>query len=281
MALWFCNQIERNSKYFPTNSTLPLGSDVLARETHLLAQAAGQADDDHLGGSHAEGGHSNIVEVVSEGLREGGEASLVVEFISSRVHRATILLLIQTAGVRDGILGKSSGRDILPLSPGLDSTALEFPLNGVPGGVHTIVLRSSVVLHSLLHVGLDGGVQFGLQQESGDTGTNLSNQDDKEEEAVGVHHALVLLDGSTASEEGHHEDDASEDDDEDRSVGVVVPQEVQEISGLELDVDPEPHEDNANQSEDQVEQHDDGFEEAVTTVLHCVLYSFSEDEQGN
>ena len=109
----------------------------------------------------------------------------------------------------------------------------------------------------------------------------LSNEDDEEKEAVGVHHTLVLLDSSTASEEGDHEDDASEDDDEDRSVGVVVTQEVQVILGLELDVDPEPHEDQANQSEDQVEQHDDGFEEAVTAVLHDVLFYFSEDEQGN
>jgi len=223
---------------------LPRCSDVLAGETHLLAQAAGQADDDHLGGGHAEGGDSNIVEVVSEGLREGGVASLVVEF-GSRL-RPTTRLLIHTAGVRDGILGESRGGDILPLSPGLDSTALQFLLNGVPGGVHTLVTGSPVVLHSLLHVGRDGGVQVGLQQESGDPGTNLGNQDDKEKEAVGVHHALVLLDGSTASEEGDHEDDASEDDDEDRSVGVVVPQEVQVILGLELDVDPESHEDKAN-----------------------------------
>ena len=55
MALWFCNQIaRRNSKYFPTLSAGP--SDVLRGETHLLPQTAGEADDEDLGGGHAESG---------------------------------------------------------------------------------------------------------------------------------------------------------------------------------------------------------------------------------
>ena len=238
---------------------------------------------------------SNIVEVVSEGLREDVVTTLREDIPSSRVL-TTALFLLQTAGLRDLSCGQTSGGDILPLLPGFDSAALESFLDGVPGDLHTVVTGGSVVLHSFLHVALDGRVQVSLQQESSDTGSNLinvfisrlvssleylGNEDDEEEEAVGVHHALVLLHGSAASEEGNHEDDAAEDDDEDRSVGVVVPEEVEVILGLELDVDSEAHEDKANQSEDQVEQHDDGFEEAVTTVLHDVFFYFSEDEQEN
>ena len=60
MALWFCNQIEifshqpSHAWFSPYAQSRCL--DVLAGETHLLAQAAGQADDEHLGGGHAESG---------------------------------------------------------------------------------------------------------------------------------------------------------------------------------------------------------------------------------
>ena len=115
---------------------------------------------------------SNIAEVVSEGLREGVVTTLSVELPSSR-FLPTALLLLQTAGLRDLSSGQSSSVDILPLLPACDSATVESPLNQVPGDVHTLVVHSSVVLHSLLHVGLDGGVQVSLQQESGDTGANL------------------------------------------------------------------------------------------------------------
>ena len=115
---------------------------------------------------------SNVVEVVSEGRREGGEASLAVEFPFSWLLTTT-RLLSETAGLRDLSFGLSSGGDILPLLPALDSTAVESPLNGVPGDVHTVVALSSVVLHPFHHVVLDGRVQVALQQESSDTGTNL------------------------------------------------------------------------------------------------------------
>ena len=67
---------------------------------------------------------SNIVEVVSEGLREGVVTTLVVEVPSNRIQ-STALLLIQTAGLRDLSLGQSSGGDVLPLSPALDSATGE------------------------------------------------------------------------------------------------------------------------------------------------------------
>ena len=98
--------------------------------------------------------------------------------------------------------------------------------------------------------------------------THLGDQDDEEEEAVGVHHTLALLAGATTSEEGNQEDDGSEDDDEDRSVEVLVGEEVQVVLGLNLHVGSESDENQADQSEGEVEDQKERLEKAVTAAVH-------------
>ena len=115
---------------------------------------------------------SNIVEVVSEAIREGVVTTLAVDSLISRIL-PTALLLIDATGLRNLVLWLSSSVDNLPILPLVNSTALELPLNSVPCSIHSIVIRFSIVVHPLLHVGLDGGVQVSFQHESSDTGTNL------------------------------------------------------------------------------------------------------------
>ena len=57
----------------------------------------------------------------------------------------------------------------------------------------------------------------------------LSNEDNSEEESVGVDQALALLPGATAAQEGHQEDHTTDDHQEDWSVHIAVAQEVQVV----------------------------------------------------
>lgn len=104
--------------------------------------------------------------------------------------------------------------------------------------------------------------------------TYLSNEDDEEKEAVGVHHAFALLDSSATSEEGDHEDDDPEDDDEHGSVEVVVRQEVEIVLGSYLDIGTESDEDQTNQSKAEVEEQQKSLEKAVTAAFHLVEFFF-------
>ena len=110
--------------------------------------------------------------VVRKVLRESVVAALVPEIASSGVL-ATVLLFFLAAGVRNRLFGQSGSGDILPVLPAVDSAALEALLDSVPGSVHTTVARSSVVLHSVRHVLLDGLVQVSFQEEGSDTSPNL------------------------------------------------------------------------------------------------------------
>merc|ERR1719228_2440097 len=96
----------------------------------------------------------------------------------------------------------------------------------------------------------------------------LGDEDDEEQEAVHVHHTLALPASTTTSEECDEEDDGPEDDDEDRSVEVVVREEVQVVLGTHLNVDTESDENQSNQGECEVEDQKESFKEAVTTAFH-------------
>ena len=54
-----------------------------------------------------------------------------------------------------------------------DSAALEATLDRVPGAIHPVMVQGSIVLHSLLHEGLDGGAQIYHLKESSDNDANL------------------------------------------------------------------------------------------------------------
>ena len=118
---------------------------------------------------------SNIVEVVSEALGEHVVAAIVVDS-QGRGSHSTAFLLRLAAGLGDLARGKTPSGAVLPLLPAVDSAAVEGPLDSVPGDGDTLVVLSSVVLHSFLHVGLDGGVQVSLHMESSNAGTNLEEE---------------------------------------------------------------------------------------------------------
>ena len=97
--------------------------------------------------------------------------------------------------------------------------------------------------------------------------TNLCNEDDDKQDAVGVDQALILLPGSTAAEESNGKDDATcrlninilesikfhtKNDDENWSVDIIVTKEVQVVLGSNLRVSSKPDESNASNSKEDV-----------------------------
>ena len=97
--------------------------------------------------------------------------------------------------------------------------------------------------------------------------TNLGNEDDDKQDAVGVDQALILLPGSTAAEESNGKDDATcrlninilesikfhtKNDDENWSVDIIVTKEVQVVLGSNLRVSSKPDESNASNSKEDV-----------------------------
>merc|ERR1719193_42819 len=125
-----------------------------------------------------------------------------------------------------------------------------------------------VVLHALVHVLHHLGVQITLQHVGSDSGTDLSNEDDSEEESVGVDQALALLPGATAAQEGHQEDHTTDDHQEDRSVHIALAQEVQEVLGCNLGPSTKSDEDTSSEDEEDVEEDHEILHETLATVLH-------------
>ena len=116
---------------------------------------------------------SNIVYVLRESPGESVVTALTVNILLSRILTAP-LQLVPTARLGHRLPLQTSSGDILPVSPAGDSTALESSLNFVPGEVHPLVVQGSVVLHPLLHVGLDGGAKVSRPVVNTDNCGNLS-----------------------------------------------------------------------------------------------------------
>lgn len=155
---------------------------------------------------------------------------------------------------------------VLPVGVVLNSAALEVLLDEVPGGGKLGGVL--VVRQALLHVLLDLGLQVSFQGEGCNTSTNLCNQDDKEEESIGVHHALALITSAAASEEGDDKDDTTQNDNKDWSIDIVITEKVKIIFGLNLCVGSKPDQDASNEGEETVADDHEVLDEACTTRLH-------------
>ena len=124
----------------------------------------------------------------------------------------------------------------------------DLSLDDVPGVGDAIVILLLVILHSLLHVGVDNGINLAsilsvnrntmliwvhlvLQFVSSDPRPDLHEEDDAQQHGEGEGHAVILLDGAATSEEGDKEDDTAHDDQEHRGREELVSKKV-EILGI-------------------------------------------------
>ena len=124
----------------------------------------------------------------------------------------------------------------------------DLSLDDVPGVGDAIVILLLVILHSLLHVGVDNGINLAsilsvnrntmlirvhlvLQFVSSDPRPDLHEEDDAQQHGEGEGHAVILLDGAATPEEGDKEDDAAHDDQEHGGGEELVPEKV-EILGV-------------------------------------------------
>ena len=190
-------------------------------------KSAGETDQQNLSGSLTEGGDSNKVEIVKEELRDDFDAAILVQLVSTF---ATVLLFSsKTAWVRIGVI---------PVILSLQSATLEVLLDHVPGG--------SVVRHPVLHVSVDSVFQVTSQDKRSNTGTNIADQDEKEEEAEEFVNSLFssVLKG----EEDSQKNEGSDDDDEHRSDEVLTREEVQIANGCHLHIDPNSDENQSTQA---------------------------------
>ena len=67
----------------------------------------------------------------------------------------------------------------------------------------------TVVLHAVHHLLLNHALELALVEEGGDAGPDLADEDEREEDGVGVDHAAALLVRAAAPKEGHNKDDAT------------------------------------------------------------------------
>ena len=107
-----------------------------------------------------------------------------------------------------------------------------------------------------------------FQNKSSNGRPKLCEEDDCHEKAVDVNHPVLLSQCAAARTEGHDEDDAAEDNEEDGDVEVGAVEEVEIMSGPDLDVGPEPHYGEAGQGEQEVEHQEEILDTAVAGTLH-------------
>lgn len=184
-------------------------SNVGSTTANPLAKAAGESNGDQFSNSNSKSNSSNNGEVAVELVTEKREASLGEDLLwVNRVLSAALSLSSLAAGVRNSSILESSG-GVLPISIVLDSTAVKLLLDQVPGGGHSLKPISSIVLHPIVHVLGDLGLQVSLQSKGSDPSSNLGDEDDEEDGAVGVDEALVLLVGAAAPEQSDGQDNSA------------------------------------------------------------------------
>merc|ERR1719209_1012284 len=240
--------------------------DILRSITHPLSKATSKEDNGQLDASNTQGHRSNDGNIVNElGLEETVTSNLELLRISLS---ASLLLATDTAAVW-GLLGSEHvGPCGGPVGAVLNTTAVQLLLHNVPSSGDPVEVRLLVVLHALVHVLHHLGVQITLQHVGSDSGTDLSDEDDSEEESVGVDQALALLPGATAAQEGHQEDHTTDDHQEDWSVHITLAQEVQEVLGCNLGPGTKSDEDTSSEDEEDVEEDHKVLHETLATVLH-------------
>merc|ERR1719209_1345706 len=240
--------------------------DILRSITHPLSKATSKEDNGQLDASNTQGHRSNDGNIVNElGLEETVTSNLKLLRISLST---SILLAADTAAVW-GLLGSEHVRPrVGPVGAVLNTTAVQLLLHNVPSSGDPVEVGLLVVLHALVHVLHHLGVQITLQHVGSDSSTDLSDEDNSEEESVGVDQALALLPGATAAQEGHQEDHTTDDHQEDWSVHIALAQEVQEVLGCNLGPGTKSDEDTSSEDEEDVEEDHEVLHETLATVLH-------------
>jgi len=114
------------------------------------------------------------------------------------------------------------GDGVIPVFVRVNTAAGEIVLQNVPRISHSIMPVLTIVRHATLHLVLDLTLQLALQSVRSDGGADLRDEQQRDEEGVGVDHARALVSSAAASEKRHHENHAAYDNDEDWSVQVVV-----------------------------------------------------------
>merc|ERR1719474_448825 len=185
-------------------------SDILRSVSHPLSKATSKEDNGQLDASNTQGHRSNDGNIVDElGLEETVTSNL--ELLRSVCLSTSILLAADTAAVW-GLLGSEHvGPCCSPVGAILNTTAVQLLLHNVPSSGDPLKAGLLVVLHALVHVLHHLSVQVPLQHVGSDSGTDLSDEDNSEEESVGVDQALALLPGATAAQEGNQEDYTTDD----------------------------------------------------------------------
>jgi len=227
---------------------------------HLLACAAGNNDTDQLNDSNADGRAADLVDVFEKLILHLGEATHVPQLVGSG-SSTTILYIHLAAAVRR--LAKVGG---VPLREVVNPTALQLPLDEVPGVGYSIVVGLAIVLHALNHLLVYLAIQVVLEEIGSDARCDLSHQHDEEEGGVRVDHAAAVLRGTEAAKERDQEDHNAHYDEENRCVGVLIPEEVEVLGGLDLDEGAESDEGQTSDDEDKVEDEKEGSPETHATT---------------
>jgi len=227
---------------------------------HALADAECDDDPDQLYDSNAKGRAANLVDVSEKLNFHHGEATLAPQLVGRGGFTTPFGIRLAAAVRRLGI------GSIFPLQGVVNTTAMQLPLDQVPGRGDSLVAVLIIVLHAILHVVVDLGLQLVLKNVGSNAGSDFSNQHDEEEDGVGVDHADVLLPGATAAKERDQEDHNTHYDEQDRRVGVLVSEEVEVLIGLDLDVGPESDEGQTSDDENKVEYEEEGSPQTFATT---------------
>merc|ERR1719474_2318330 len=173
--------------------------DILRSITHPLSKATSKEDNGQLDASNTQGHRSNDGNIVNElGLEETVTSNL--EFL--RVSLTTSFLLAAGTAAVWSLLGSEHvGPCVGPVGAVLNATAVQLILHNVPSSGDPVEVGFLVVLHALVHVLHHLGVQITLQHVGSDSSTDLSDEDNSEEEGVGVDQALALPPSATAAQE--------------------------------------------------------------------------------
>ena len=103
-------------------------------------------------------------------------------------------------------------------------------LHNIPCLSDTSIIFLSVVQQSFLHVFGEDSADFIPEHVSRNSGRDLDEEDESQQNREGDCHAMILLDSSATSKESDEEDDASNDHQQHWRVEELVTQKVQVLA---------------------------------------------------
>jgi len=206
--------------------SLKLSLSIPSPVTFLLSNTACEHNNEDVKESNETGGGAHEVDVIADELLD-------------HVSAADIEHILRILGAVENISSAAAGvGDLLaPVGGILDSAAMELLLHVVPGGGDLLVIDLAVVGHRVLH----GDAEISTEKVGSDTGANLCDEDEDDDESVGVDHAFILTHGAAAAEESDHEDDDADDDEENWGVDEAICKKFIEGIVLDLNIGSKPN----------------------------------------